>query len=164
MSSRARWPERARRAAGVRGGFGGIRAGGLALLLGACAAAMPAVADDAVTAKEPAATSCDEAVAERVLRQCQACHALEKGQGHATGPNLFGVYGRKAGKIAGFNFSADLKAAVFRWDAQHLDAFLRNPRQSFPNTRMAFGGLSSATDRQALICHFEAQVAAGRSR
>lgn len=159
MWSRARWPDRSRDA-GCN--VGSLRIGWLTLLIGACMVAMPAMADDAAAAKEPSTNSCDEAVAERVLRQCQACHALEKGQGHTTGPNLFAVYGRKAGKIAGFNFSADLKAATFRWDAQQLDIFLQNPRQLFPNTRMAFGGVSSAADRQALICHFEAQVAAAK--
>lgn len=168
MWFRARWPERNRQAGSARHTVGQVPRVIMALLFGGCAISPQAIADDPATTAESNPDACDHIVVERVLRQCQACHELEKGRGHSTGPNLFGVYGRKAGKIAGFSFSAGLKTATFRWDSQHLDAFLEDPQKLIPGTRMAFGGLSSSADRQALICHFKRQVhndaAANRGR
>ncbi|MGC4107205.1 MAG: hypothetical protein QM753_12855 [Thermomicrobiales bacterium] len=45
-----------------------------------------------------------------------------------TGPNLWGVFGRKAGTEAGFNYSDGLKAAGFTWDAEHIDKWIADPK------------------------------------
>lgn len=98
----------------------------------------------------------DQAVVSRVTRQCMACHTFEKGEAHSTGPNLHTVFGRAAGKVKGFNFSADLKGAKFKWNEETLNRFLQNPRAVFPNTAMAYGGMESASERAALIGYLRA--------
>ena len=35
----------------------------------------------------------------RVFLKCRSCHSLEKDAGNMTGPNLWGVLGRKAGEM-----------------------------------------------------------------
>jgi len=102
--------------------------------------------------------ACDEIALNRALGQCKACHSVEKGETHLTGPNLHNVYGRQAGKVRGFNFTGDLKAAKFKWDDEKLDRFLADPRSLFPNTAMAFGGVEQETERVALVCYFRSQT------
>ena len=70
-----------------------------------------------------------------------------------TGPNLFGVVGRRAGAVAGFNYSDGLRNAGFSWDAAHLDTWLTNPRAMIAGTRMTYAGMSDATARRDLIAY-----------
>ena len=49
------------------------------------------------------------------VRQCAICHTLEEAGPNRFGPNLFGILHRKAGTVAGFNYSRAFKAAA-SWD------------------------------------------------
>jgi len=46
-----------------------------------------------------------------------------------------------------------LRAQTFVWDEQHLDRWLTQPTDVVPGTAMAFSGLGSAADRQAVIAY-----------
>jgi cytochrome c len=52
--------------------------------------------------------------------KCKVCHTFNKGGINKTGPNLFGVYGSKAGSKEGFNYSPVLKTHAWTWDDEHL--------------------------------------------
>src|SRR5262245_48765743 len=53
-------------------------------------------------ATQASAQSGDPARGQRVFnQQCRACHTLEKDGAQTAGPNLHGVFGRKAGSAAG---------------------------------------------------------------
>jgi cytochrome c len=54
------------------------------------------------------------------------------------GPNLYGVYGRKAGTEAGFAYSDGFKTAGFVWDASHLDKWLTKPTSVISTTYMMY--------------------------
>src|SRR5271170_5065865 len=56
--------------------------------------------------------------------QCAACHTITEGGPNLTGPNLYGVFGRKAGGKADYNYSDGLKAAGFTWDAARIDQWI----------------------------------------
>jgi cytochrome c len=49
-----------------------------------------------------------------------------------------GVYGRKAGAVAGFTYSPAVKTAAVVWDESTLDRWLTNPQSLIPGTRMTF--------------------------
>ncbi len=67
---------------------------------------------------------------------CSGCHVLT-GPGFA-GPALTGVYGRKAGAGADFQYSDALKKSGIVWDDASLHSFLADPSKVVPGTAMNF--------------------------
>jgi cytochrome c len=68
---------------------------------------------------------------------------------------LFGVIGRLAGSIPGFQYTADHKKLGVTWDAAILDKYLTNPRALVPDTTMIYAGLKDDTERANLIAYLE---------
>ncbi|MFN3816786.1 c-type cytochrome [Brevundimonas sp.] len=87
----------------------------------------------------------------RVFARCRSCHTLPEGGPNMTGPNLWGVFGRQAGSVEGYNYSPALREADFAWTAEQLDEWLNNPRSFLPGNKMAFAGVRDETDRRDLI-------------
>jgi cytochrome c len=91
----------------------------------------------------------------QVFRQCLACHSLEPDR-HLTGPSLANIWGRKAGTTEGFyRYSNALKSANITWNADTLDAWLKNPAVFVPNNYMWFAGIESPQARQDLIAYLK---------
>jgi len=93
-----------------------------------------------------------------VFARCRACHTITEGGPNMTGPNLWGLFGRIAGTHAQFSYSPTVKAAGFAWDAGHLDTWVTNPQRFLPGTKMAFAGLSDATDRRDVIAFLKVET------
>lgn len=89
---------------------------------------------------------------------CRSCHTIVEGGANLTGPNLHGVFGRKAGSLEGYNYSEAVKNAGFTWDAQHLDKWLAMPRDFLPGTKMTFAGLKAEKDRIDLIAYLKLET------
>ncbi len=91
----------------------------------------------------------------QVFRQCLACHSIEPGR-HLTGPSLGNIWGRKAGTAAGFyRYSKALKDANISWNAETLDAWLKDPSAFIPNNSMGFAGIENAQARADLIAYLK---------
>ena len=82
--------------------------------------------------------------------QCAACHAVVAGQ-NGVGPSLAGVFGRKAGSLPDFTYSAAMKASGKVWDEATLDTFLTSPMAAVPGTHMSYMGQSDPAKRKAVI-------------
>ena len=89
---------------------------------------------------------------------CQTCHTLVEGGPNMTGPNLHGVFGRKAATKEGYNFSDALKAAGWTWDAAHLDTWITDPKAAVPGTKMTFAGMKDPKDRTDTIAYLMVQT------
>jgi cytochrome c len=89
----------------------------------------------------------------QVAKQCGACHNFQEGQGPKTGPDLYGVVGRKIASVAGFNYSAALKAVSGTWTYDALNKWLLDPRADVPGTAMTFAGLSNEKQRADVIAY-----------
>ena len=96
-----------------------------------------------------------------VFRACAACHSLQPNH-NMTGPSLAGVWGRKAGALASFDrYSPALKASNVTWEADTLNAWLKNPAQFIPHNWMTFPGISDAKSRADLIAYLKMASSAG---
>jgi alcohol dehydrogenase (cytochrome c) len=85
--------------------------------------------------------------------QCSSCHTTEVGK-NGFGPSLAGVAGRKAGSLAGFNYSPAMAQAGLTWDEKTLDLFLTSSTKEVPGTSMSVA-LPSASDRANVIAYLE---------
>ncbi len=118
----------------------------------------PAAMSDAdkqkVLASLPAPyNTADLANGESKFALCSTCHTMPQGGPNMTGPNLHGVFGRKAGTLAGFSYSDPLKATGWIWDAPHVDTWITDPKTVVPGTKMTFAGLKDARDRTDVIAY-----------
>ena len=87
--------------------------------------------------------------------RCAICHKVTSGGGNGIGPNLFGVVGRKAGSVAGFNYSSAMKAAGFTWTEEKLEAYIAKPQAVVPGNRMAFAGIPNPTQADDLVAYLD---------
>ena len=68
-------------------------------------------------------------------KRCTGCHAMAVDR---EGPRLAGVYGRRAGNIAGFTYSAGLKNSGVTWNDATLEKWLSDPDLMVPDNNMSF--------------------------
>jgi cytochrome c len=65
------------------------------------------------------------------------------------------VFGRKAGSLEDYRYSAAMKRSDVVWTAMTLDAYIADPQSYIKGNRMAFAGIADATERQDLIAYLE---------
>jgi len=80
-------------------------------------------------------------------KRCTGCHAIDADR---EGPRLAGVFGRKAGSVAGFTYSAGLKNSGITWTDATLERWLSDPDLVVKDNNMSFG-VPKAEERRDLI-------------
>lgn len=84
-------------------------------------------------------------------KRCTGCHAMNADR---EGPSLAGVFGRKAGSVAGFDYSPGLRSSGVTWNEATLEKWLRDPDMVVPDTKMDFH-VPKAQERADLIAYFK---------
>jgi cytochrome c len=89
---------------------------------------------------------------EAVYTRCAACHALAYDR---TGPRHCGLFGRQAGSVPGFAYSAAMKKSKIVWNERTLDRFLASPVTVVPGTAMGYAGIADKKERADLIAYLK---------
>ncbi|MGD0444793.1 MAG: heme-binding domain-containing protein [Edaphobacter sp.] len=84
-------------------------------------------------------------------KRCTGCHAMEADR---EGPRLAGVFGRKAGGVAGFNYSTGLKNSGITWTEATLEKWLSDPDLVVKDNNMSFS-VPKAEERRDLIAYLK---------
>ncbi len=102
---------------------------------------------------DPEFASADTSRGQLLSFACAACHTFGRGGGTLIGPNLHGVFGRRAASVAGFDYSPALASSGLVWTPVSLEAWLNEPASFVAGTKMAFTGYRSPDDRRDLIAY-----------
>ena len=89
-----------------------------------------------------AAPTGDAAAGKATFSACASCHQVGSAARNGFGPQLNGIVGRRAGTASGYNYSLAMKGSKIVWSEEVLAAFLRDPDQVVPGTKMRFSGIA----------------------
>ena len=99
----------------------------------------------------PASATGNAARGQTLYKGCADCHAINE---NGVGPMHKGVVGRKAGSVAGYDYSPDLKNSGIVWTEENLDKWLTGPQAMVPETKMFFD-VPDAQDRADIIAYLK---------
>lgn len=85
--------------------------------------------------------------------KCAQCHACEPGAKQGQGPNLHGMFGRKAGTVPGYQYSTAQETSGIVWNEAFLVEYLYKPKEYVPGTKMIFGGLKKDKEISDLVTY-----------
>ncbi|OYU89015.1 MAG: cytochrome c family protein [Bradyrhizobiaceae bacterium PARB1] len=100
----------------------------------------------------------------RVFNKCVACHAVGPGAANKVGPELNGLIGRKAGSVAGYNYSDANKSSGIVWTEQEFAAYIRDPKAVVKGTKMAFAGLKNDKEIADITAYLKTFAADGKTQ
>ena len=107
----------------------------------------------------PVAARADAARGQQVFQRCAACHSVAPTATALPGPNLKGVIGRRAGTLAGFEYSSAMvdagKSENVVWTRDALDKYLTDPDDVVPGTAMRLNFQLTADERRDVIDYLE---------
>jgi cytochrome c2 len=95
----------------------------------------------------------DAEAGSQTWNQCRACHVADQEQ-NRVGPHLVNSIGRDIASVEGYNYSSALQELQGeQWTPEAMDAWLTNPRDYAPGTKMSYPGLRDEADRRDLLAY-----------
>ena len=85
------------------------------------------------------------------MRKCSSCHDNVKSDVHGKGPNLWNVFGRKAGTAEGFEYSQAMRQSGHIWNYATLNYYLTRTDRAVPGRIMNFRGIRKDAYRARLL-------------
>ncbi|MBK6596501.1 MAG: hypothetical protein IPG25_00745 [Proteobacteria bacterium] len=103
-----------------------------------------------------AATDFERQVQADTYKWCRFCHTTEQGGKHLVGPNLYAIFGQRAGTVPNFTYSTAMAQAGrdgLVWNDETLDKFLASPSGFVSGTSMIIssGPVRTPAERAAII-------------
>lgn len=108
------------------------------------------------------ATAQDAAAGEKVFAKCRACHQVGETAKNGVGPVMNGLFGRKAGTVEGYNYSAANKDSGLTWDEATFREYIKNPKAKIPGTKMVFAGLTNEKEVDDIVAYLKQFGADGK--
>lgn len=99
----------------------------------------------------------DATAGERSFGKCRICHEAGTDAKNRIGPHLSKVFGRVAGSIEGYQYSAANRNSGLVWNEENIAAFIRDPRGNMPGTKMAFAGIKNEKEVLDLVEYLKSQ-------
>jgi cytochrome c len=106
----------------------------------------------------------DAAAGEKVFGVCKACHQVGETAKNNVGPSLNGLFGRKAGTIAGYNYTDANKNSGLTWDEATFREYIKDPKAKIPGTKMIYAGLKDEQRTNDLIAYLQQFDAEGKKK
>jgi cytochrome c2 len=119
--------------------------------------AAPAAAGATASGLAAEVAAADPTAGEAFARRCAACHSMEQGGANKVGPNIWSVVDRPVASVPDYAYSDAMVAfsegGAKRWDIDTLHAYLANPKEVVPGTKMVFPGIRNAADLANVIAY-----------
>jgi cytochrome c2 len=97
-------------------------------------------------------------------RKCSICHSVTDDGVRRAGPTLYKVFGRKAGALPGYSYSATLDGSDIIWSEETIDQlFLDGPDHYIPGSKMPMQVIALPEDRKDLVDYLKGGNRARRS-
>lgn len=99
-----------------------------------------------------------------VFNACRACHQVGETAKNGVGPALNGLIGRKAGEVAGYNYSEANKTSGKTWDEAFFATYIKDPKGTMPGNKMAYAGLKDDKKIADLTAYLKTFGADGKAK
>lgn len=89
-------------------------------------------------------------------RKCSICHTLTPQSGNRGGPTLYKLFGRRAGSVPGYPYSAALTNSEIIWNSDTISKlFSLGPEHYTPGTKMPLQRIKDDKQRAALVAYLK---------
>jgi cytochrome c len=85
--------------------------------------------------------------------RCASCHSVGPSARAGFGPHLNGVFGRRAGSAPDYRYSPAMAKSTIVWNDKTLAAFLDEPDEVVPGTKMRFWGMGNESQVADLLAY-----------
>jgi cytochrome c len=101
------------------------------------------------------ASAADLAAGKKIFARCRICHTLAAGAPSTVGPNLHGLFGRKAGTLPSYDYSPAMINSGVAWNDKTLAEYLRDPQLFIPGDKMGFPGIRNPEETKNLLAYLK---------